>query len=201
MQIAAVSLKFHQRPIRSLKPQALNCFFKIGLPWIWYKQCRSNHQFICDYFPEIISPTLSLCSQANGCVRFHQVCQIIKKCCTSKFQLKLHKRVLLLLLLFFAYDSLFVSATDPMAALLHTTSSAKKQHTHTVGFLDSVPCGICLLNAFLWNTFIIYGEIGSDCTVTPPASPVLSPPAPVSVNCPRSPNNTSIALSQTVAEQ
>lgn len=132
MQIAAVSLKFHQRPIRSLKPQALNCFFKIGLPWIWYKQCRSNDQFICDYFPEIISPTLSLCSRANGGVRFHQVCQIIKKCCTSKFQLKLHIRVLLLLLLFFAYDSLFVSATDHMAALLHTTSSAKKAaHAHS----------------------------------------------------------------------
>lgn len=63
-----------------------------------------------------------------------------------------------------------------MAAILHTKTGADTQthgcstrtHTHTVGFLDSVPCGICLLNAFLWNTFIIYGEIGSDSTAHPP---------------------------------
>lgn len=34
-RLAAVSLHFHQKPIRSLKPRALNCFFKMGLPWIW----------------------------------------------------------------------------------------------------------------------------------------------------------------------
>lgn len=110
----------------------------------------------------------------------------------------------------FAYDSLLVVITNHITEASCTQRpEQEKQHTHTVGFLDSVPCGICLLNAFHWNTFIIYGEIGSDCTATPaprphpipPPSPALSPPAPVSVNHPHSLNNNPIALSHTMAKQ
>lgn len=67
---------------------------------------------------------------------------------------------------------------------VHEESENTYRNTYTVGFLDSVPYGICLLNAFSRNAFIIYGEIVSVSTQHTLPSLLSSYQPPMTLNLP-----------------